>query len=79
MIGVAAGGTRGADDPLYETLERATEFYKKLLHSSEGAPALDGRKPTYLILDGQQRLTSLYQAFFGKGDQVVVYALPASR
>lgn len=34
----------------------------------EGAPTLDGRKPTYLILDGQQRLTSLYQAFFGKGE-----------
>ncbi len=33
-----------------------------------GAPALDGRKPSYLILDGQQRLTSLYQAFYGKGD-----------
>lgn len=24
-------------------------------------------KPTYLTLDGQQRLTSLYQAFYGKG------------
>jgi len=34
----------------------------------EGAPALDGQKPTYLILDGQQRLTSLFQAFFGKGE-----------
>lgn len=26
------------------------------------------RKPTYLILDGQQRLTSLYQVFYGKGE-----------
>src|SRR4051812_2669252 len=34
----------------------------------EGAPALGGQKPTYLVLDGQQRLTSLYQAFFGKGE-----------
>jgi hypothetical protein len=34
----------------------------------EGAPQLDGSKPTYLILDGQQRLTSLFQAFYGKGD-----------
>lgn len=34
----------------------------------EGAPALDGRRPTYLVLDGQQRLTSLYQAFYGVGD-----------
>lgn len=33
-----------------------------------GAPALDGRKPSYLILDGQQRLTSLYQALYGSGD-----------
>ena len=32
-----------------------------------GAPALDGNRPSYLILDGQQRLTSLYQAFYGKG------------
>lgn len=28
----------------------------------EGAPAPEGIKPEYLILDGQQRLTSLYQA-----------------
>lgn len=34
----------------------------------EGAPPLGGRKPTYLVLDGQQRLTSLYQAFFGRGE-----------
>jgi uncharacterized protein with ParB-like and HNH nuclease domain len=34
----------------------------------QGAPALDGGKPTYLVLDGQQRLTSLYQAFYGVGD-----------
>ena len=34
----------------------------------EGAPKLNGRKPIYLILDGQQRLTSLYQAFYGKGE-----------
>jgi hypothetical protein len=32
------------------------------------APALNGHRPTYLILDGQQRLTSLYQAFYGLGD-----------
>ena len=25
-------------------------------------------KPNFLVLDGQQRLTSLYQAFYGKGD-----------
>lgn len=34
----------------------------------EGAPELNGAKPAYLILDGQQRLTSLYQAFYGKGE-----------
>ena len=28
-----------------------------------GAPQLNGHSPKYLILDGQQRLTSLYQAF----------------
>src|ERR1700693_5832326 len=34
----------------------------------EGAPTLDGFKHTFLVLDGQQRLTSLYQAFFGVGE-----------
>jgi len=34
----------------------------------QGAPTLNGHKPTYLILDGQQRLTSLYQAFYGTGE-----------
>lgn len=34
----------------------------------ESAPKLNGRKPIYLILDGQQRLTSLYQAFYGTGE-----------
>jgi hypothetical protein len=33
-----------------------------------GAPALNGHKPKYLVLDGQQRLTSLYQALYGTGD-----------
>jgi hypothetical protein len=33
-----------------------------------GAPALNGHKPKYLVLDGQQRLTSLYQALYGSGD-----------
>lgn len=32
-----------------------------------GAPALNGHAPSYLILDGQQRLTSLYQALHGAG------------
>lgn len=34
----------------------------------EGAPKLDGKKHTFLVLDGQQRLTSLYQAFYGVGE-----------
>lgn len=34
----------------------------------EGALPLNGNKPSFLILDGQQRLTSLYQAFYGKGE-----------
>jgi uncharacterized protein with ParB-like and HNH nuclease domain len=33
-----------------------------------GATDLNGVKPAYLVLDGQQRLTSLYQAFYGKGE-----------
>src|ERR1700730_9713082 len=34
----------------------------------EGAPVLAGTKHTFLVLDGQQRLTSLYQAFYGVGE-----------
>lgn len=34
----------------------------------EGAPQLNGYKHTFLVLDGQQRLTSLYQAFYGVGE-----------
>lgn len=34
----------------------------------EEAPKLNGKKHTFLVLDGQQRLTSLYQAFYGVGE-----------
>jgi hypothetical protein len=34
----------------------------------EGAPKLAGQLHTFLVLDGQQRLTSLYQAFYGVGE-----------
>lgn len=34
----------------------------------QGAPTLDRHHTTYLVLDGQQRLTSLYQAFYGVGE-----------
>lgn len=34
----------------------------------QGAPKLNGTKHTFLVLDGQQRLTSLYQAFYGVGE-----------
>lgn len=32
-----------------------------------GAPDVDTSSPVFLVLDGQQRLTSLYQAFYGAG------------
>jgi restriction endonuclease Mrr len=35
--------------------------------AAEGAPPMTGR-PSHLVLDGQQRLTSLYQAIYGVGD-----------
>lgn len=34
----------------------------------EGAPSLGEQRHTFLVLDGQQRLTSLYQAFYGVGE-----------
>ena len=34
----------------------------------QGAPELNGLPPSKLILDGQQRLSSLYQACYGVGD-----------
>jgi len=34
----------------------------------QGAPSLQSQIPTFLVLDGQQRLTSLYQAFYGVGE-----------
>jgi len=34
------------------------------------APGLDGHMPMYLVLDGQQRLTSLYQALYGTGEHL---------
>jgi hypothetical protein len=34
----------------------------------QGAPALSGNNLSFLVLDGQQRLTSLYSAFYGVGD-----------
>ncbi len=33
----------------------------------EESPELQEKTPSYLVLDGQQRLTSLYQAFRGRG------------
>jgi hypothetical protein len=37
--------------------------------SFEGAPELGDKKPSELVLDGQQRLTALYQALTGSGDE----------
>lgn len=36
----------------------------------EGAPKLNDYTHTFLVLDGQQRLTSLYQAFYGVGEHL---------
>ena len=42
----------------------------------EGAPKLAAdARPAYLILDGQQRLTSLYQGFYGTGEHRYVVDL----
>ena len=41
----------------------------------EGAPTLGGQKHVFLVLDGQQRLTSLYQAFYGVGEHRYYLAL----
>jgi hypothetical protein len=43
----------------------------------EGAPDLDHKRPTFLVLDGQQRLTSLYQALYGVGRHRFVLDLGA--
>lgn len=37
--------------------------------SFEGSPPLGEKKPAELVLDGQQRLTALYQALTGTGDE----------
>ena len=34
----------------------------------QGATKLNGQRHTFLVLDGQQRLTSLFQAFYGVGE-----------
>ena len=39
------------------------------------APGLDGHMPMYLVLDGQQRLTSLYQALYGTGEHLYYVCL----
>jgi hypothetical protein len=44
----------------------------------EGAPELTkDQKPSYLVLDGQQRLTSLYQALYGAGEHTYFLNLGA--
>ena len=51
---------------LLETGNESIKFKTKLI---EGVPQSNGQKPELLILDGQQRLTSLYQAIIS--NQVV--------
>lgn len=46
-------------------LENNDQFMRR---SFEGAPET-GHEPKYLVLDGQQRLTGLYQALYGTGKQ----------
>jgi hypothetical protein len=47
-------------------IENRGEFAQRAI---EGAPPLTAQdRPRYLLLDGQQRLTSLYQALYGSGD-----------
>jgi hypothetical protein len=43
----------------------------------EEAPPLDGHEPSALVLDGQQRLSSLYQAFAGVGAHRFFIDIPA--
>ncbi|MBI3615032.1 MAG: DUF4268 domain-containing protein [Candidatus Omnitrophica bacterium] len=62
LISIAMGYPAGS---LLEVRNRGDLF---AVREFEGAPALDGHQPTFLILDGQQRLTSLYQALYGVGD-----------
>ncbi len=51
------------------SLLRVRDLHKSFAaREFEGAPKLDGHRHTFLVLDGQQRLTSLYQAFFGVGE-----------
>jgi hypothetical protein len=47
-------------------IKNSTDFFFAPREFS-GAPSLNGHDPSYLVLDGQQRLTSLYQAFYGAG------------
>ena len=54
-------------------LRRGGEFFR--LRSFESASGLDD--PTLIVLDGQQRLTALHQAFFDRGD--IVYAVDTNR
>jgi len=71
----------GAVEELIESIMRAYPAGSLLFlkHSGEGfqvrefegAPKLKSTMSTsYLVMDGQQRMTSLYQAFFGKGEHI---------
>jgi hypothetical protein len=42
----------------------------------QGAPTLEGCHPSLLVLDGQQRLTSLYGVFYGVGEHHYYIDLP---
>ena len=48
-------------------IKNSTDFYFAP-REFEGSPELNGHEPSYLILDGQQRLTSMYQANSNRTD-----------
>lgn len=57
-------------------IKNSAGFYFKP-REFQGAPPLNNHWPSYLILDGQQRLTSLYQALYGKGNHRYLVDLAA--
>ena len=51
---------------LFLKISEGTEFFRP--RQVEGAPHLSNAHPRELVLDGQQRITALYQALYGRGE-----------
>lgn len=51
---------------LFLKISEGTEFFRP--RQVEGAPVLNATRPRELVLDGQQRITGLYQAMYGRSD-----------